>query len=378
MAESDLKTTCDTLMRTPATVAWDVRRDSVLDICNKWDSLSNDEKKLASNLFLFLAKDEKWEVRKVVADNSHLVDDTIFMEIAALLSEDSTVYVKRSMDQQLSRRRTARKDFDVLRDERTVYAEQLSVFKEKYGELAHKDAITVSENLCCVFTGTLAHDLRSVSLPLIKNTKAILKKHTDKVDSGKIESIEYNLKLLKKMIDDIENYSKKIPEERTVENIHDVLYKSVNMARENAEIVEVDTSKITVDLSNNDGSKFKISRQPFLMALTNIIKNAFESFVHAKSDVDPKIAIQFKSEMGKIRIEITDNGIGISPKDIQSITTFVPGRFNKSKKQSTGFGLPQAMRTIRAHDGEISLVSQEGQGTTIRIELPSTMESEEV
>jgi signal transduction histidine kinase len=180
------------------------------------------------------------------------------------------------------------------------------------------------------------------------------------------------------MIDDIENYSNKIPEERTVESIHDVLCKSVNMARENAEIVEVDTSKIAVDVSNNDGSKFKISRQPFLMALTNIIKNAFESFMHAKPDVDPKITVQFKAEAGKITTEISDNGIGISPKDIQNITTFVPGRYNKSKKQSTGFGLPQAMRTIRAHNGEVSVMSQEGQGTTIRIELPSTMESEEV
>lgn len=68
-----------------------------------------------------------------------------------------------------------------------------------------------------------------------------------------------------------------------------------------------------------------------------------------------------------VRVEISDNGIGVSPADIARI--FDP--FFTTKPKGTGMGLAIARRIVRDHDGEILLQSEQGRGTTVRVWLPS-------
>ncbi|MFP3868429.1 MAG: two-component system sensor histidine kinase NtrB [Desulfobacteraceae bacterium] len=65
-------------------------------------------------------------------------------------------------------------------------------------------------------------------------------------------------------------------------------------------------------------------------------------------------------------IQVSDNGPGI-PESIQD-KVFQP--FYSSKEEGTGLGLSIAARIIQEHGGWIDLKSQEGQGTTIIINLP--------
>jgi two-component system, NtrC family, sensor kinase len=69
-----------------------------------------------------------------------------------------------------------------------------------------------------------------------------------------------------------------------------------------------------------------------------------------------------------LRVEIADTGPGIAPEHLQHV--FTPFFTTKSQGQGMGLGLSIARDVIRAHQGTISVCSQESEGTTVVMELP--------
>ena len=69
-----------------------------------------------------------------------------------------------------------------------------------------------------------------------------------------------------------------------------------------------------------------------------------------------------------IRLEITDNGVGIAPEDIPHI--FEPFFSAKQKASGIGLGLAIVHGIIQSHNGNITVDSEPGKGTTMIITLP--------
>lgn len=312
---------------------------------------------------------EKYDKRKPAC--FQLLSDEVLQSYFLQKLNDS----KGKLEKDIAAFEKAIKEYDLFLDERNIFAAELKSFEQRYGNDTYKEAMALSNNLCSIVIGSVAHNLANICFPLIKNTRMILKQYMSENNTNEILSIEQNLQLLKNTIQDLNDYASQIPDRRTVESVHEVLSTANELARDNLELLNIDISKIKVNMPQDNGSKFKINRESFLMTLVNIIKNAYESFMYASPNVTPEININFKIDGKSIIIEISDSGIGISPKDIQLITTFVPGRSNASKKQSRGFGLPIARRTINAHGGEIFITSMVNIGTTIRIVLPTVVDA---
>jgi len=70
-----------------------------------------------------------------------------------------------------------------------------------------------------------------------------------------------------------------------------------------------------------------------------------------------------------IEISIKDEGIGI-PED-HLLHIFEP--FFTTRQSGSGLGLSISYKIVKAHDGEISAESEEGEGTTFSIVLPSVI-----
>ena len=70
----------------------------------------------------------------------------------------------------------------------------------------------------------------------------------------------------------------------------------------------------------------------------------------------------------KVLISVKDNGIGISRKVIDKI--FQPFFTTKSPGQGTGLGLSLSYDIVKAHGGELTMETIEGDGSTFFIELP--------
>lgn len=71
---------------------------------------------------------------------------------------------------------------------------------------------------------------------------------------------------------------------------------------------------------------------------------------------------------GRVRIDFADTGTGI-PDEIRD-RIFEPFFTTKEVGKGTGLGLPICQRIVERLGGQLSLESEVGQGTTVRIELP--------
>ena len=100
-------------------------------------------------------------------------------------------------------------------------------------------------------------------------------------------------------------------------------------------------------------------------ALKNIVINA------CKYSPDHRAEISFSVKDRGFLVVISDKGIGISAKDIGNI--FQPFyRVDESRTtEGFGLGLPLAYRIIKLHKGDITVSSEEGEGTIFTIIIPS-------
>jgi len=76
----------------------------------------------------------------------------------------------------------------------------------------------------------------------------------------------------------------------------------------------------------------------------------------------------FNPDEEHIRIDITDNGAGISESDIPHI--FEPFFSTKEKESGIGLGLSIVHGIVQSHKGKTSVKSEVGKETTISITLP--------
>ncbi len=166
-----------------------------------------------------------------------------------------------------------------------------------------------------------------------------------------------------------------------------------------------------LDLSVIDSGAMILSDQPLVVpavvdaALALVRPRAQDAEVHLLAEL-PENLPKIRADVGKIRqilvnllgnavkytpaagrvtlragrdertggffFEVRDTGIGIKASDIP--TVMAPfGRLKSSyarAKGGVGLGLPLSLRLARLHEGDISLTSQPGEGTTVRLWLP--------
>jgi len=101
-------------------------------------------------------------------------------------------------------------------------------------------------------------------------------------------------------------------------------------------------------------------------ALVNIIGNAVKY-----TQMGGHIAIAAREEVGKILVEIKDNGVGIATEDIPHLfDDFYVGKTKPEGERRSGVGLAITKRIIEAHDGSITVESELGKGSTFTVHLP--------
>ncbi|MDB6018275.1 MAG: multi-sensor signal transduction histidine kinase [Pedosphaera sp.] len=111
-----------------------------------------------------------------------------------------------------------------------------------------------------------------------------------------------------------------------------------------------------------------ILRHKVLQILLNLVRNAKQSCNDSGRD-DKRLTVRVSNGEGRIKIAITDNGIGIPPENLAQI--FKHGF--TTKKDGHGFGLNSSAMAAKAIGGSLSVHSDgAGHGATFTLELPTT------
>ncbi|SDB19724.1 His Kinase A (phospho-acceptor) domain-containing protein [Flavobacteriaceae bacterium MAR_2010_188] len=118
--------------------------------------------------------------------------------------------------------------------------------------------------------------------------------------------------------------------------------------------------------------KVSVIPQDLGRVILNLITNAFYAVDKKKKSVienhEPTVKISTKKLQNGIAITVKDNGSGMPAEVVDKI--FQPFFTTKPTGEGTGLGLSLCYDIIKAHNGEINVETQEGQGTTFILNLP--------
>ena len=128
---------------------------------------------------------------------------------------------------------------------------------------------------------------------------------------------------------------------------------------------------VDLDLGVEGMSELHADRARLGQVLDNLISNALK-FTPAGGHV----AVRTSQDANAIVIEVCDDGMGMSPADVNQLFQrfFRTASATKQAIQGTGLGLAIVKAIVEAHDGVITVQSSAGAGTVFRVELPRSFE----
>ena len=121
-------------------------------------------------------------------------------------------------------------------------------------------------------------------------------------------------------------------------------------------------SGITVDVTaKDDGQPIECDREYMRICIINLALNSVQAM-----EGDGKVTIEYGREDSSSYISVKDTGPGIDKGEIEKI--FEP--YYSTKRFGMGLGLAITKRFVEAHGGTITIDSEIGKGTTIKITVP--------
>ncbi|MBK9031555.1 MAG: sensor histidine kinase [Myxococcales bacterium] len=142
------------------------------------------------------------------------------------------------------------------------------------------------------------------------------------------------------------------------ENLREVVEESVAIAR------DAHRSAPEIRLNATNEPHAVVCRSRLVQALTNLLANALEAYDGLVEN--SPIEVSALADEQRVVITIEDHGCGMSAERLADATVL----FATSKESGTGFGLPLAVKIVESeHGGALTLESQKGTGTKVRVIL---------
>lgn len=240
-------------------------------------------------------------------------------------------------------------------------SEELS---EIQNELIHIERIASLGKL----SSSVAHELNNPLSSILTYIKLISKK-VNRLDlnpdlSGPLlkhlKVVEAETKRCGEIVKGLMDFSRKDQEDFSNNHMHNILKETYELIEHQMKMKNINFyTELTAgnDLVYCNENQMK---QIYLALLVN-----------ASEAVDENGEILIKTsnpDEEHLKVDIVDNGVGISPEDISHI--FQP--FFSAKRQSSGIGLGLAIvhGIVQSHKGKVDVESEPGKGTTMSVILP--------
>ncbi len=205
-------------------------------------------------------------------------------------------------------------------------------------------------------------------LGLLKQSAISDDERKDYIDRAEGEINRINL-IIRQLLD----FSRQSKQETKNISIHDVIDEVTNIIKVQPLMSNIDVTLMLdaeKDVVRADSNQL---RQVFL----NLMMNAADAISSGENHQNGEISIKTQSVLSNdfsdaekhlLKIQVIDNGPGISHKDIENI--FDPFFTTKEPGKGTGLGLSVSFMIVEQIGGSISAQSAEGKGTTMTINLP--------
>jgi signal transduction histidine kinase len=234
-------------------------------------------------------------------------------------------------------------------------------------ETAAADRSVTMEEMVRFFS-VLSHDLKSPIFAVDGFSDLLLGDYHDKLDEeGQdfLRRIRSSAQQMKRVLDDMSHMVKLLarPVIRKPTPLREIL-EEVTLKHNFA----IEEGGVTVDVPS-DLPVLNVDAEMMREALGAILSNAL--FFTDRPKGERRIAIDARTDGGRYRISIQDNGIGIDPRYAPQV--FELGgvsKLDKARGGGPGYGLFMARRIVESHGGDIAVESTLGEGSTFMITLP--------
>ena len=222
----------------------------------------------------------------------------------------------------------------------------------------------------------IAHDINNTLVPITLYTEALMNN-----EFGKMEPTCRYLKTIQSAVGDIEEtvrrlrsfYKREEKEEFEEVDAEQIIETAIHMTQPRWKDIPNRTG-VEIELKTDIASRLKrVSANPSEMreAIINLIFNAVDAMPRGGT-IDLG-AYPYKKEDGEeyLVVEVTDEGNGMNEE--QRNRCLEPFYTTKGEDGS-GLGLAMVTGTMERHRGEIQIDSRQGEGTTIRLLFPLSLQ----
>jgi signal transduction histidine kinase len=210
-------------------------------------------------------------------------------------------------------------------------------------------------------SSTIAHEIRNP----IAAAKSLVQQMGE--DPQSVENQEYakvaieELDRVERRVSHLLKYAKEEDYELAHVNLASVVDATLTQLKS-----KLDAARVSVARNYIGGPTVWADAEKLRQVFGNIIDNAID----AMDGVSSERRIDLYIENGRpktVTVRVRDNGAGIPEAKLAKI--FNP--FFTTKEKGTGLGMAIAKKIVDAHQGEITVASQQGQGTEFRVVLPT-------
>ncbi len=305
------------------------------------------------------------EEKDILQKNYRDVLSEDYVKTIGNFMNNNALFVKGHIEKQINlsvggKRLTLLVSLNVLRDETGTNLGLVAVF-ENLTEIEKAQRMAAWREVA----RRIAHEVKNPLTPIQLSAQRLKKRF------GKILSEERDVKILeectdmivnqvdelKGLVNEFSSFARMPAVNPAPADIRKIASEVLSLYREAHYAIEFSFS------SEEDIPVFSIDKEQIRRALINLIDNAVEEL-----DGKGKIGLHvgYDRTIHSVRIEISDNGKGISPE--YKTRMFEP--YFSTKKQGTGLGLAIVSTIIADHNGFIRVYDNKPQGTRFIIELP--------
>ncbi|MEC9492281.1 sensor histidine kinase [Flexistipes sp.] len=203
----------------------------------------------------------------------------------------------------------------------------------------------------------ISHELNTPLNSIIITCK-ILEKELPKENAADVKTIKKEAMRCVEIINSLKTLSPQSQHDFRKEkiNLNEVVMTALKFLKANDYII--------FSLDINEQASIYGDKRLLQLAISNILMNAVDA-VYPEGEID----IYLSENKNKYKLEIIDNGKGMTHEEIENI--FTPFYTTKSPKSGLGIGLSLVYKIIREHNAFIYVDSKKDMGTKFTLEFES-------
>jgi len=222
------------------------------------------------------------------------------------------------------------------------------------------------------FVANISHELKTPIGALSILSEAVLEASDDPVAIARFaKRMQAEAKRLSDLVQEIINLSR-IQDVDPLKNASPILLSDLILQAMDESRLTADSREIKIEFINNDEVTILGDATQLEMAISNIIENAINY-----SPDKTNVVISLNKVNGLAEIKVKDQGIGISEENIERIFERFY-RVDPARSRATGgtgLGLSIVKHIITNHGGDITVWSEQGEGSTFTMRLPEFIET---